>query len=62
MVDVWLTERGGGLVNVCTWGDKGSVGTVLSAGSGWGVDAACRRRQNLARAVQEAVLYEAADG
>ncbi len=62
MVNVRLTERGGGLVNVCTWGDKGSVGTVLSADSGGGVDAACRRRQNLARAVQEAVLHEAAAG
>ncbi len=62
MANVWLTERGGGLVNACTWGDKGSVGTVLSADSGGGVKAAWRRRQSLARAVREAVLHAAADG
>ncbi len=58
MVHVWLTERGGGLVTACTWGDKGSVRTVLSADSGGGVEAA----ENLTRAVREAVLHEAADG
>ncbi|CAL9306399.1 hypothetical protein SUDANB148_04072 [Streptomyces sp. SudanB148_2056] len=58
MVHVWLTERGGGLVNACTWGDWSSVGTALSADSGGGVDTAA----NLTRAVREAVLHEAADG
>ncbi|MGA5147095.1 hypothetical protein ACPCSF_18935 [Streptomyces griseoincarnatus] len=57
-----MTERGGGLVTACTWGDKGSMGTVLSADSGGGVKTAWRRRHNLARAVREAVLHEAADG
>lgn len=45
---------GGGLVNACTWGDKGSVGTVLSADSGRGLETAA----DLARAVREAVLHE----
>lgn len=49
---------GGGVVDACTWGDKGSVGTVLSAGSGGGVEAAA----DLTRAVREAVLHEGADG
>ncbi|GAA2942390.1 hypothetical protein ACFQZ0_22275 [Streptomyces erythrogriseus] len=53
-----MTERGGGLVNACTWGDWSSVGTALSADSGGDREAA----ENLTRAVREAVLHEAADG
>ncbi|MYS44152.1 hypothetical protein GTY23_23560, partial [Streptomyces sp. SID5998] len=41
-------------VDVCTWGDKGSVGTVLSPASDRGPQAAA----NLARAVREAVLHQ----
>ncbi|MFJ2736781.1 hypothetical protein [Streptomyces sp. NPDC087317] len=41
-------------VNACTWGDKGSVGTVLSPDSGRGLEAAA----DLARAVREAVLHQ----
>jgi hypothetical protein len=40
-------------VNACTWGDKGSVGTVLSPDRGRGREAAA----DLARAVREAVLH-----
>ncbi len=58
MVHVWLTERGGGLVNASTWGDWSSVGTALSADSGGDRESA----ENLTRAVREAVLHEAADG
>jgi hypothetical protein len=41
-------------VNACTWGDKGSFGTVLSPDSGRGQEAAA----DLARSVREAVLHQ----
>ncbi|MGI5133564.1 hypothetical protein [Streptomyces sp. CA-106110] len=38
----------------CTWGDKGSFGTVLSPDSGRGQEAAA----DLTRSVREAVLHQ----